>query len=185
MEETGIYTPRQNLTVQIYVGSSDADLGTSDVWRKHCSCEVKVHSRQPTSELPTNVGTSDCRNFRRTSGLPTCTVSRSVEPSMPGLPAWVGTSDCREFRHTSGLPTSTVTAQAVTGSQHFRQESWLPTVGSSGLRRDFRHRQSQKIILCAREVLECLSFDLINMLEHSIFLRPPKLASLLIVRHSY
>ena len=30
-EERGIYTPRQNLTVQIYVGSSDADLGTSDV----------------------------------------------------------------------------------------------------------------------------------------------------------
>ena len=119
------------------------------------------------SELPTNVGTSDGRNFRRSSGLPTCTVEQTAsttdagtpglgqvivgtpdkrwdfrrsglptivgtsdghrqqvrEPSMPGLPAWVGTSDCREFRLTSGLPTSTVTAQAVIGSQHFRQES--------------------------------------------------------------
>ena len=30
-EERGIYTPRQNLIVQIYVGSSDVDLGTSNV----------------------------------------------------------------------------------------------------------------------------------------------------------
>ena len=86
-----------------------------------------------------NVGTSDGRNFRRTSGLPTCTVSRSVEPSMPGLPAWVGTSDWREFWLTSGLPTSTVTAQAVTGSQHFRQESWLPT-GAKGKGQGEVHR---------------------------------------------
>ena len=63
------------------------------------------------SELPTNVGTSDEHR------------QQVREPSMPGLPAWVGTFDCREFRLTSGLPTSTVTAQAVTGSQHFRQES--------------------------------------------------------------
>jgi hypothetical protein len=180
MEETGIYTPRQNLTVQIYIGSSDVDLKTSDVRRKHCSRKVK------SPRVQVSVRTSDKRrDFRRSSGLSTGTDSRSVEPSMPGLPAWVRTSDCREFWLTSGLPTSTVTAQAVTGSLSFRQESWLPTVGSFGLRRDFRHRQSQKIILCAREVLECLSFDFIIMLEHSIFLRPPKLASLLIVRHTY
>ena len=30
-EERGIYTSSQNLTVQIYVGSSDVDLRTSDV----------------------------------------------------------------------------------------------------------------------------------------------------------
>ena len=30
-EERGIYNPSENLTVQIYVGSSDADLGTLDV----------------------------------------------------------------------------------------------------------------------------------------------------------
>ena len=36
-EESGIYTPSRNLTVQIYVGSSDEDLGTSDFNKKHCS----------------------------------------------------------------------------------------------------------------------------------------------------
>ena len=100
----------------------------------HNRSEVRVC--KSVSELLTNVGTSDGHHFRRTSGLPTVitsddrrdfrrtqTVGKLVEPSMPGLPAWVGTSDCREFRHTSGLPTTTVTAQAVTGSQHFRQES--------------------------------------------------------------
>ena len=69
--------------------------------------------------------------------------------------------------------------------KHRCRDSWLrsglPTVGSSGLRRDFRHRQSQKIILCAREVLECPIFYFIFMLEHSIFLRPNNFASLFIV----
>ena len=87
-------------------------------------CAVKhLASPQQVLGLPTWVGTSDGWNFRRTSGVPTSTDSRSVEPSMPGLPAWVETSDCREFRLMSGLPTSTVTAQAVNGSQHFQQES--------------------------------------------------------------
>ena len=36
-------------------------------------------------------------------------------------------------------------------------------------------------ILRARGVLECLSIDFIFMLEHSIFLRPTKFASLFIV----
>ena len=36
-EERAIYTLSRNLTVQIYVGSSDAYFGTSDVNRKHCS----------------------------------------------------------------------------------------------------------------------------------------------------
>ena len=70
-EERGIYTPSENLTVQIYVGSSDADLGTSDVNRKHCSQRVRsprvqVSVRTPDkrrdfrqSEVPTFVGASD------------------------------------------------------------------------------------------------------------------------------
>ena len=70
-EESGIYTPSENLTIQIYVGSFDIDLGTSDVNRKHCSHRVRsprvqVNVRTPgkhrdfrQSELPTHVGTFD------------------------------------------------------------------------------------------------------------------------------
>ena len=36
-EERGIYTPSENLTIQIYVGSSDADLETFDVNSKQYS----------------------------------------------------------------------------------------------------------------------------------------------------
>ena len=65
------------------------------------------------SELPANVGTSDGRNSRRSSGLPTSTVNQTAseqsEAQVPGLLAKVGTSDCREFRLTSGLPTPKVT----------------------------------------------------------------------------
>ena len=50
-EEWGIYTPSANLTVKIYVGSSDVDLGTSDVNRKNCSHRV----RSPRVQV--NVGT--------------------------------------------------------------------------------------------------------------------------------
>ena len=72
-EDRAIYTLSRNLTVQIYVGSSDADLGTSDLNRKHYSCRV----RSPHEQV--NVGTPDkCRDFRR-----------------PGLPTYVGTSDVR------------------------------------------------------------------------------------------
>ena len=59
-EERAIYTPSKNLTVQIYVGSSDVDLGTFDVNRKHCSHRV----RSPHEQL--NVGPPDVRqDFRR------------------------------------------------------------------------------------------------------------------------
>ena len=70
-EEMAIYTLSRNLTVQIYVGSSDADLGTSDVNRKHYSQRVRSLRKQVIvgtlgkcqdfrrSELPTFVGTSD------------------------------------------------------------------------------------------------------------------------------
>ena len=73
-EERAIYTYSRNLTVQIYVGSSDADLGTSDINRKHCSHRVRsprvqVNVGTPDkrqdfqwSELPTYVGTSDVRS---------------------------------------------------------------------------------------------------------------------------
>ena len=59
-EERAIYTLSRNLTVQIYIGSSDVDLGTSDVNIKHCSHRV----RSPRVQV--NVGTSDVRRgFRR------------------------------------------------------------------------------------------------------------------------
>ena len=73
-EERAIYTLSRNLTVQIYVGSSDADLGTSDVNIKHCSQRVRsprvqVNVETPgkrrdfrRSELLTYVGTSDVRS---------------------------------------------------------------------------------------------------------------------------
>ena len=59
-EERGIYTPSENLTVQIYVGSSDADLGTSDVNRKHCSHRAGI------PRVQVSVGTPGKRwDFRR------------------------------------------------------------------------------------------------------------------------
>jgi hypothetical protein len=42
-----------------------------------------------------------------------------------------------------------------------------------------------KTILRACGVLECLSYDLVLILVHSIFLRPTRFASPFIVRHSY
>ena len=72
-EERGIYTLSRNLTIQIYVGSSDTDLRTSDVNRNHCSHRV----RSPRMQV--NVGTPDKRrDFRRSE-----------------LPTYVGTSDVR------------------------------------------------------------------------------------------
>ena len=64
-EERAIYTLSKNLTIQIYIGSFDTDLGTFDVNRKHCSHRVR------SQHVQLNVGTPDkCRDFRR-SGLPT------------------------------------------------------------------------------------------------------------------
>ena len=62
-EEKAIYTLSTNLTVKIYVGSSDADLGTSDDNRKHCSRRSEVSACKSVSELPANVGTSDGQKF--------------------------------------------------------------------------------------------------------------------------
>ena len=64
-EEMAIYTHSRNLTVQIYVRSSDADLRTSDVNGS------EVRACRSVSELSANVRTFDGRNFQRTSGLPT------------------------------------------------------------------------------------------------------------------
>ena len=73
-EERAINTLSRNLTVQFYVGSSDADLGTSDVNRKHCSHRVRSPRVQVNvgtpgkrqdfqrSELLTYVGTFDVRS---------------------------------------------------------------------------------------------------------------------------
>ena len=58
-EERGIYTLSRNLTVQIYVGSSDADLRTSDLNRNTVYAGSEVRTSKSMSELPTNVGTSD------------------------------------------------------------------------------------------------------------------------------
>ena len=66
----------------------------------------------------------------------------------------------------SGLPASVVTSDC----REFRLMSGLPTP------------RVTENILRAHGVLECLSFDFIFMLEHSIFLRPTKFASLFIVR---
>ena len=44
-EERAIYTLSRNLTIQIYVRSFDADLGTSDVNRKYCSYRVRSPRR--------------------------------------------------------------------------------------------------------------------------------------------
>ena len=63
-EERGIYTLSRNLTIQIYVGSPNADLGTSDVNRKHYSQWV----RSPWVQV--SVGTpGKCQDFQR-SELP-------------------------------------------------------------------------------------------------------------------
>jgi hypothetical protein len=98
-EERGIYTPRQNLTVQIYVGSSDADLRTSDVWRKQCSHKVKKHCTKD------NVGTSDlCRDCwplglpmqqsaERADGPGIATPGEGRDYWPSGLLTQVGTSD--------------------------------------------------------------------------------------------
>ena len=79
-EERAIYTHSRNLTVQIYVGSSDTDLGTFDLNRKHCSHRVKVRTSKSMSKLPTNVRTSDGRDSRRTSGLLTCADNQPARP---------------------------------------------------------------------------------------------------------
>ena len=137
-EERSIYTPSENPTVQIYVGSSDADLGTSDDNRKHCSRRSEVSACKSVSELPANVGTSDGRNSRRSSGLPTSTVNQTASTAEAGTlglgQVSVGTpGERRDFRR----------AQTASSQKNHRcWDCWLGsellTVGTSDTRRDFR-----------------------------------------------
>ena len=46
----------------------------------------EVRACKSVSELPANVGTSDGRNFRRTSGLPTYTVKQTASTTDAGTP---------------------------------------------------------------------------------------------------
>ena len=153
-EERGIYTPSENPTVQIYVGSSDTDLGTSDYNRKHCT------QRVGSQHMQVSVGTpGKRRDFRRAH------VNQTASTAVAGTPGRgqvsVGTpGERREFRRSelpANIGTSDVHRQRAS-QKHRCRDSWLrsglPTVGSSDLRRDFRHQKSQKIIICAREVLE-------------------------------
>ena len=96
-EERSIYTPSENPIVQIYVRSSDADLRTFDVNGS------EVRACRSVSELPANVGTSDGRNSRRTSGLPMSPVKQTASTADAGTPGLgqvsVGTpSKRRDFR---------------------------------------------------------------------------------------
>ena len=89
------------------------------------------------SELPANVGTSDGRNSRRSSGLLTCTVKQTASTADAGTPGLgqvsVGTpGERRDFR-LSELPTNVGT------SDEHRQRA-VRTTGAEtpGLGRDFR-----------------------------------------------
>ena len=144
-EERAIYTYRQNLTIQICVGSSDTD-------------------RQ---------------NFRRL--IKTLFIRADNWASSP----LVGThGGCRDFWLLSGHPMASRAWRLSLERWDFRRESGLPTVGTPGKHQKFRWPKSQKLYLSVREVLKCLSIVFILMLEHYIFLRPHKLASLFIVRHT-
>ena len=97
----------------------------------------KVHGRKSVSELPANVGTSDGRNFRRSSGLPTCTVEQTVNTTDAGTPGLgqvsVGTPNKRRDFRRSGLPTIVGTSDG-----HRQQVSRTIDAGTPGLGRDFR-----------------------------------------------
>ena len=86
-KERGIYTPSENLTIQIYIESSDVDPRTFDVNRKHCSRRVRNPREQVSVETPGK------RWDFRWSELPTCTVKQPASTA-----AGVGTPDMgREF----------------------------------------------------------------------------------------
>ena len=136
-EERGIYTPSENLTVQIYVGSFNADLETSDVNRKNCSHGSEVRACKLMSELLANIGTSDGRNSRRSSGLPTSTVNQTASTAEAGTPGSgqvsVGTpGERRDFRWTE-LP-----ANVGTSDVHRQRAVRSTGAGTPGLGRDFQ-----------------------------------------------
>ena len=132
-EEWGIYTLSRNLTVQIYVGCSDTDLGTSDLNRKHCSHRVRSLHEQ------VNVGTPDKhRDFRR-SELPTYVGPSDMHRQSTSKALGVGTPDkVRDFRR----------AQTAGQQSHryrdSRLGSGLPTIGSFNSHQNFRRPQSPR-----------------------------------------
>ena len=106
-EDRAIYTLSRNLTVQIYVGSSDVDLGTSDLNRKHCSHRVRspheqVNVETPNkhrdfrwSRLPTYVETSDMRSQSTSKAPGVGTPGKVWDFQRSEVPTYVGTSDGR------------------------------------------------------------------------------------------
>ena len=74
----------------------------------------------------------------------------TADAGTPGLgQVSVGTpGERRDFR-LSELPTN-----VGTSNEHRQRAVRSTGAGTPGLGRDFRHQKSQKIILCAREVLE-------------------------------
>jgi hypothetical protein len=127
--------------------------------------ENTVHARSKFARA------SQRRNSWRKSGLPTHAVYRLARCPGVGTPNlgrdfWLPQSPHRLSDWASWLLAWVVTSDG----REFRLTSGHPTP------------KVTKTILRAREVLECLSFDIIIMLEHSIFLRPTKFASLFIVR---
>ena len=99
------------------------------------------------------------------------TPDKGREFRLSRVPTYVGTFDGRR------RPASRTIGVGTPGlGQDFRLSRVLTHVGISDTD---SHRKNN---LRARGVLECLSIDFIFMLEHSIFLRPTKFASLFILR---
>jgi len=180
-EERSIYTPSENPTVQIYVGSSDADPGTSDVSINTVPKGSEVHGWKSVSELPANVGTSDGRNSRRSSGLPTCTVNQTASTAEAGTPGLgqvsVGTpGERRDFRR-SELP-----ANVGTSDEHRQRAVRSTGAGTPGLGRDFRlsgvptyvgtsdvdsHRNLFYVLVKCKSVTHLILFNCLSTLSSS------------------
>ena len=145
--ERAIYT-KEKVVYSDLCRSPHTDLGTSNAHWKHYARDSQSLREKPTSKLPTYVGTSDVLALLTRAEIAGAKArAEQVRGLASGLPTYVRTSNmctrdpALEFRLTSGLPTTIVPAQHV---------------GSFDSHRDFRHQKSQKVILRACEVLECL-----------------------------
>ena len=109
--------------------------------------ERAIYTHRQNLTVRINVGSSDtdCWNLRRL--IKTLFIHADSWTSSAGVRTPGG---CWDFRLPSGLSTAS--------------RAWR----LSPEHRDFRWPKSQKLYLSVREVLECLSFDFIFMLEHSI-----------------
>ena len=99
--------------------------------------ESEVRACKSVSELPANVGTSDGRNSRRSSGLPTSTVNQTASTAEAGTPGLgqvsVGTpGERRDFRWLE-LP-----ANVGTSDVHRQRAVRSTGARTPGLGRDFR-----------------------------------------------